>query len=126
MSVKPSRNGKIVVESFNALGLWVSVVSVVHHMTIPQGVVCEDESAWLENVEHHLIGLSVGTLVTIDERHVEGDAQTGRLSDSVTNEKGNLIGDRRLFYPWTGEILLFIVNFKSIEVSSFIQTLGHA
>ena len=117
---------KDVVEGLDAPGLWVAVVGMVDDMAVPQGVVGNDETPRAQDGEHHLVGLLVGALVAIDECHVEGDAQARCLADGVANDERHLVSNGRPLNPWTGEVLLFIIDLEGVQVAVGIQSFSHA
>ena len=69
----------VVVEGNNAVGLLVFLVLGVDDVAVPKGVVGKDETTGAQNAEHCFVGLLIGTLVAVDESHVELDAQFGGL-----------------------------------------------
>ena len=109
--------GDIVVEGLDALCLTVVVVGMIDDVAVPEGVVGEDESSWTQNGEHHLVAVAIGSLVTIDEGHVEGDAELRGLREGVADDEADLRGLGRPFYPGTGEILHLVVDLEGVEVS---------
>lgn len=95
-------------------------------MTVPQSIVGKDKTTGSENTESHLVGLPIGTLVTIDKRKVELDTEFGSLCDSIADDKRDLVADRGVLNPRTGEVLLLVVDLKGIEMTVGIQSLCHA
>ena len=73
----------MVVEALDALRLMVVIVLMVHHMTIPQGIVSHDETAGIELLHRHLVGFYIGAFVAVDEHHVE--LQTLPIAMRISN-----------------------------------------
>ena len=84
----------MVIEVHDALRLVVLVVGGIHHMSVPERVVGDDESAWTKDAEHHLVAVGIGALVAVDERHVELYAELGCLREGVADDELNLVGPR--------------------------------
>lgn len=68
--------GDVVIEGTYATGLRITLIVRVNDVTVPQGVVGEDVSAWRHHGEYRFVGVDVCALVAIDECHVERDAFT--------------------------------------------------
>ena len=116
----------MVIKATYALCLVVTVVGWVCHVSVPQRVVCQDESAWTQYLEHHLVGLYIGALVAIDEGHIKLQSQFWCLLDGIADDELYLIGHGRALYPRTCEVLLLIVDLEGIDLVAFLQSLGHA
>ena len=95
-------------------------------MTIPEGVVGQDERAGSHERQQRLVGLHVGALVAIDESHVERDAESRCLYVGIADDEGDAIGERRAFYPVACEVLHLVVGLKGPDVASGRKSLGQA
>src|SRR5574344_861606 len=106
----------------------VVIVFMFHYMSVPKSIVGEDKSPRTKYLQHHLIGLDVCALVTINESHVEGHPQFWGFDDGISNDKLYLICNRRTLNPGTGEVFHLVVYLKGIYltalVKSFSQTDG--
>ena len=89
-------------------------------MSVPQGVVSQDETTWIQQRKHHLVGFNISALVAVDKSHIERDAQLRSLSNSIANDKLNLVCHWGVLNPRTRKILLFIVDFEGIDHSTFL------
>ena len=103
----------------------VVVVGVVHHVTVPERIVSEDETSRPQNRKHHLVALAIRPLVTVDERQIERDAQLRSLLQRIADDELDLVCHSRTLNPRTREILHFIVDFERVEPSVLRQSLGH-
>ena len=103
----------------------VFLVGRVNDMTVPKGIVGKDKVAWTKDGERHLVSITIGALVAIDKCHIKLNAEFGSLGDSITNDKGNLIGNRRVLYPRAREVFLFVIDLKGLEMSVIIQSFCH-
>ena len=59
--------GNQVIECSDALSLMVTVVGWVDDVPVPQRIVCQNISARIQNLHHHLVCLDIGALVAIHE-----------------------------------------------------------
>ena len=98
---------------------------MIHDMTIPERIVSQDKTTRSQNTHHHLVGLPVSALVTIDERHIEQDAEFGRLRQRITDEERDLVCHRRALYPRTSKILHLVINLKGVEMTIALKTFRH-
>ena len=94
-------------------------------MAVPQGIVGNDEAAWTQNADHHVVTLHIGTLVAIDEGHVELYAETRCFCHGVADDEGHLVGYGRLLYPRPRKVLHLVVDLERIEMSVVRQSLSH-
>ena len=101
------------VESSDAL--CVCVVSVgLNHMAVPQGVVGKNPTAGVQMLHHHFVVLGVLSLVAVDEGKVELYVQPGNLVECAAYPIVNLAAHGRLFEPFAGKILEFVVDVKGV------------
>ena len=75
---------------------------------------------------HHLIIFHILALVTIDERHVELQAQPRHHLQRIANVHRNLVSPRRVPKPRQREVLLLIIDFHRMQVSVLWQSLRNA
>ena len=95
-------------------------------MTVPQRVVGKDESAGSHHAQRHFVGVEVGSLVSVDESHVECDAELRCFGDGIADDELYLVCHGRPFNPRPREVLLFVVDFKRIYLTAMLQSLGQA
>lgn len=101
-------------------------VSGIYHVAVPQGVVHQDETAWTEYAQRHLVGLHVVPLVAVNKRHVESDVQLGSLLYGIAYAEVYLVGHVTALYPRAGEVFHLVVYLESVELAVFGQSLGQA
>ena len=106
--------------------LGVAAVCRVYHMSVPQGVVGNDESLGASHGERHLVYWNVCALVAVDESHVERYSQSWCLGESVANGQLYLVGNLRPFYPFACEVLQFVVYLEGMHHAALLQSFCHA
>ena len=95
-------------------------------MTVPKRVVGQYETAGAHHAQCHLVGFQIGTLVAVDERHVELYSQFGSLRDGIADDEVDALAIGSVFQPLSRKILHFIVDFESPHPAVILQSLGHA
>ena len=85
--------GNQVIECSDALGLMVTVVGWVVDVPVPQRIVCQNLSARIQNLHHHLVCLDIGALVAIHESQVKHHPQFGCFFVGIANTEINLVGN---------------------------------
>ena len=102
----------------------VTVVGWVDDVPVPQRIVCQNISARIQNLHHHLVGFDIGALVAIHESQVKHHPQFGCFNVGIADAEINLVGNIRTFNPRAGEIFHLVIDFESIELASFLQSLS--
>ena len=95
-------------------------------MSVPQGVVGNDESSWAHHSKRHLVGLYVSAFVAIDESHVESHSEPWSFRYGIANDKLYLVGDIGTLNPRSCEVFLFVVYLESIEFCALFKSFSHA
>jgi len=121
----PIIGSNIVVECLNALCLAVVIVGMINHMAIPERIVGKDEASWAEDRQHHLITVAVGTLVAIDEGHIELNAELWRFDEGIANDELYLVGHWGTLDPRPCEVLHLVVDLEGVKSSALVKTLCH-
>ena len=115
----------MVIKVHDALRLVVLVVGGIHHMTVPERVVGDDESPRPQDAHHHLVALDIRALVAIDERHVELYSEFRGLRQRVADDELDTVGHLRALDPGPREVLHLVVDLERVEPSALRQTLRH-
>ena len=84
--------GYVVVETPYSYCLAVVVVCAFHDMAVPQRVVGEDYSAFVDEWEQSVVDLAVCALVAVDEHEVELHAQLRGFLHGVADAKVDEVG----------------------------------
>ena len=127
----------MVVELTYGDSLPVAVILCLHHMSVPQCVVSEDERSGRHDRQEGLDGVYVCPLVSVDECHIECYAMLMGCRwcgcYGVCYAECDAVGPWRLFYPWACEGFLLVVYLEGVEMAMLpvmppdsFQTLGEA
>ena len=95
-------------------------------MTIPKGIVGQDECTGRGMLEQHLVVLHILPFVAIHEHEVKHLAQARHLFEGITDVEAHLVAIGRALYPGAGEVFQLIVNLVRMEQGSLLQSFGHA
>ena len=113
------------VEGLYAPSLRVSRVRF-QHMTIPERVVGQDVTPWIEVLKREFVVVLIETLVSINKDEVVAETQPRNDLQGIAYVEGNLLSVRRVLQPGTGKVLLLIIDFYRVEVSLWGQTFSQA
>lgn len=113
----------MVIETTDANSLLVVVIFWVGDMSVPESIICYDKTTAFKCGNSHFVSFNIGSLVAIDEYQIKIDTEFWSFSNSIANTKINEFGNGRVFYPWSREILLFIVYFEG-DYFGFLRSLA--
>ena len=102
------------------------VVGRVDDVPVPQGIVGKDVSAGPDDGQNLFIDFCVGTLVAVDESHIEHNPEFWGFFGGITDAEVDPAGHRRPLDPRSCEVLHLIVDFIGIEFPVLFQSFGHA
>ena len=84
-------------------------------MAVPQRVVGEDYSAFVDEWEQSVVDLAVCALVAVDEHEVELHAQLRGFLHGVADAKVDEVGHVGAVDPFTGEVFHLVVYLESVQ-----------
>lgn len=118
--------GHVVIEATNGLSLGIVVVGWVDNVTIPQGVVGQEERSAMAEREEEFVVFGILALIGIDKGGIDAQIHRREEAKYIAHVHLHTSFVRSALKPRTGESFLFVVDFKGNHATSASHARGHS
>ena len=110
-----------VIKGEDAVCLGITLCFGIHHLSCPQRVVGDDETAWVQVLHHQVIVFDILALVGIDEHEVVTLAQCGDNVTRIADVEPYALAIRGKCQVFADEVFLLVIDFDGIDAAVVIR-----